>query len=86
MKAVKGNKEYIIEESQKKSHIDAGYDVYSDSGEHIAYGRGKTVPYGDHMKAIKEIETLREKISELEVKLAEYQSASEKKVTKKASE
>lgn len=86
MKAVKGNKEYIIEESQKKSYIDAGYDVYSDSGEHIAYGRGKTVPYGDFAEVVKENKILCEKISELEEKFAEFQSASEKKATKKASE
>lgn len=86
MKAVKGNKEYIIEESQKKSYINAGYDVYSDSGEHIAYGRGKTVPYDDYANAIKEIEMLRTQISELNEKLSRYHTPIEKKGVKKASE
>lgn len=64
MKAVKGNKEYTIDETQKKQYQDAGFDIMED-GEVIAYGRGKTVPYDDHMKAVKEIEVLREVIAEL---------------------
>lgn len=56
MKAVKGNKEYNIEESQQKSYQDAGFDISDDSGKLIAYGKGKTVPYGDYMKLKEELE------------------------------
>jgi len=48
MKAVKGNKVYTIEEPQKKSYQDAGYDILSDSGDLLAYGRGKTVPFEEY--------------------------------------
>lgn len=56
MKAVKGNKEYNIEESQQKSYRDAGYDIFDDNGTLIAYGKGKTVPYDDYMKLRKELD------------------------------
>ncbi len=56
MKAVKGNKEYSIDESQQKSYQDAGFDIYDDAGKLIAYGKGKTVPYGDYMKVKEELE------------------------------
>jgi len=50
VKAVKGNKEYNIDESQKKSYQDAGFDIFDFSGNLIDYGKGKTVPYGKYMK------------------------------------
>lgn len=64
MRAVKGNKEYTIGEGQKKSYQDSGFDILDDDGKVIAYGRGKTVPYDDHMKAIEEIERLRKLLDE----------------------
>nr|DAE50740.1 MAG TPA: hypothetical protein [Bacteriophage sp.] len=61
MIAVKGNKEYTIEQSQQKFYQDAGYDIKNDSGEIVAYGKGKTVAYGDYVKVVKELEALRAK-------------------------
>lgn len=58
MRAVKGNKEYTIDESQQKSYQDAGFDIVGDDGRVTAYGRRKTVPYDEYMKAVKEIEHL----------------------------
>ena len=60
MRAAKGNKEYTIDESQQKSYQDAGFDIVGDDGQVTAYGRGKTVPYDEHMKAVKEIERLQD--------------------------
>lgn len=59
MRAVKGNKEYTIDESQQKSYQDTGFDIVSEDGQVTAYGRGKTIPYDEYMKAVKEIERLR---------------------------
>ena len=59
MKAAKGNKEYTIDESQQKAYQDQGFDILDDDGEVIAYGRGKTVPYGAYMALKKELEELR---------------------------
>jgi len=59
MKATKGNKTYTITEQEKKRYTDAGYDIQSDSGEIIAYGRGKTVPvekYEEMESRCKELE------------------------------
>lgn len=58
MRAVKGNKEYTIDESQQKFYQDAGFDILGNEGELVAYGRGKTVPYEDYVEATKEIERL----------------------------
>ena len=63
MKAVKGNKQYTIEENQKKAYVDAGFDIYEETGEQIAWGRGRTVPYDDRCveneELKKEIEALK---------------------------
>ena len=71
MRAVKGNKEYTIDESQQKSYQDAGFDIVGDDGQVFiiryclsAYGRGKTIPYDEHMKAVKEIERLQDLAAE----------------------
>lgn len=58
MKAVSGNKEYTIDESQQKFYQDSGFDIKDDSGRVIVYGRGKTVPYGDYVKLKEEFEKL----------------------------
>ncbi|MGC6176997.1 hypothetical protein [Lacrimispora sp. 38-1] len=59
MKAVKGNKEYTIDESQQKAYQDQGFDIKDDDGNVIVYGRGKTVPYGDYMAVKEELEELK---------------------------
>lgn len=66
MIAVKGNKEYTIEQSQQKFYQDAGYDIKNDSGEIVAYGKGKTVPYGDYVKVVEEIGRLQDELAKLE--------------------
>lgn len=75
MRAVKRNKEYTIDESQQKFYQDSGFDILGDNGETIAYGRGKTVPYEEHAKAVKEIEHLQgvaaERCKEIEALKAE---------------
>ena len=84
MRAVKGNKEYMIDESQQKGYQDMGFDMLNDDGEVIAYGRGKTVPYDDHMKAVKEIERLQGLCAELQEEKAGLQKELETyKVEKK---
>lgn len=64
MRAVKGNREYIIDEAQQKGYQDSGFDILGDDGMVIAYGRGKTMPYDDYMKAVKEIGRLQELAAE----------------------
>ncbi len=66
MKAVKGNKEYSINESQMKGYQDAGFDIYGDDGILAAYGKGKTVPYGDYAALEEKCSALEEKCSVLD--------------------
>lgn len=66
MKAVKGNKEYSIDDVQKKAYQDAGFDIKDADGNIIAYGRGKTVPFEDHMAAVNEIERLQKLCTDLQ--------------------
>lgn len=81
MKAIKGNKEYSIDEKQKKFYQDAGFDIKDNNGNVIAYGRGKTVPYGDYAALKEENETLKAKIAEMEEKAAEGAARTEGKKT-----
>lgn len=64
MKALKDNKVYTIDETQKKHYVAQGFDIQDDEGNTIAYGQGKTVPY--------------EKYAELETAHMELMAAYEK--------
>ena len=88
MRAVKGNKEYMIDESRQKGYQDMGFDILDDTGNTVAYGRGKTVPYDEHMKAVKEIKRLQqlaaERNTEVETLKAEIAELKTVKPDKKA--
>lgn len=71
MKAVKRNKEYTIEEAQRKSYQGAGYDILDGDGKVIAHGRGKTVPYEDYAAVKAECEELKRKLDASETGSAE---------------
>lgn len=86
MKAVKGNKEYDIVDTQKNGYQAAGFDIKNDDGETIAYGKGKTVPYDEHLRLVKENETLRARVAELEVLQEKAQEEATKKNTKGSKE
>lgn len=60
MKAIKANKEYTIDEDQKKHYQEAGYDIYDDDGSLVEYGRGKTVPMEEYIAVVKKSERLQE--------------------------
>ncbi|WP_195320761.1 hypothetical protein [[Clostridium] symbiosum] len=82
MKAIKGNKEYSIDEKQKKFYQDAGFDIKDDNGNVIAYGRGKTVPYGDYAALKEENKALKARVKELEA-AAQAEKEPETKAGKK---
>lgn len=66
MRAVKGNKVYQIDESQKKTYLGSGFDIEDEAGKVLEYGHGKQVPYNDFLKLQKENEQLREKLKKME--------------------
>ena len=68
MTAEKDNKVYSIDEGQVAAYQTAGYDIYDDDGNVIAYGAGKTLAYEEYMALKKENEELRAKIAELEIR------------------
>lgn len=78
MRAVKGNKEYMIDESQQKGYQDSGFDILDDDGNVIAFGRGKTVSYDDHMKAVKEIGKLQELAAERSAEIEALKAENER--------
>lgn len=88
MRAVKANKEYTIDDTQQKLYQDSGFDILDESGTIVGYGRGKTVPYEEHMKAVKEIERLQslvaERNTETEILKAEIAELKTVKTDKKA--
>ena len=66
MKATKGNKVYTIDETQNAGYIAQGFDITDDTGTVIAYGRGKTVPYGDYVALLEHCQQMERQIAELE--------------------
>ncbi len=64
MKAVKANKEYSITEQEKERYQKEGFDILDEGGKVIAYGKGKTVPYEQYMKAVEELDALKKKKAE----------------------
>jgi len=75
LKAVKGNKIYTIDETQKNFYIKSGFDIKDDDGKIINYGAGKTISYDK----FKEIEDKNSKLEKENKKLKEEL----KKVTEK---
>ena len=67
MRAVKENKEYFIDDSQKGFYLTQGFDIYGDDGELLEAAPGKTVPYDEYA-------ALQEKLEALEAELQKVQS------------
>lgn len=59
MKAVKGNKVYIVDETNKGSYVKSGFDIYDDTGKLIENGAGKKVDYSKYAAVVKENEALK---------------------------
>lgn len=84
MKAVKGNKEYTINEASQKGYQDMGFDILDEDGKVVAYGRGKTVPYGDYVSLMEENKKLHSRIAELEAATTMASESEKKAGPKKA--
>lgn len=66
MTATKENKVYTISEAEQKDYVARGFDIYDDDGALVAYGRGKTVPYGDYENLKAEYDALLQELKELQ--------------------
>lgn len=72
MKAIKENKVYTINETEKSYYISQGYDIVNDDGEIESYGAGKSVSYEEYRKVkdkLDLLETENEKLKEENKKL-----------------
>ena len=67
MRAVKENKEYFIDDSQKGFYLTQGFDIYGGDGELLEAAPGKTVSYDEYA-------ALQEKLEALEAELQKAQS------------
>ena len=67
MRAVKENKEYFIDDSQKGFYLTQGFDIYGDDGELVEAAPGKTVSYDEYA-------ALQAKLEELEAELQKAQT------------
>ena len=73
MIAIKENREFTITEADVSSFTAEGYDVYDDSGNLVAYGKGKTVTFDKYMKLVEANEKLQEDIIDLKEKLKKFE-------------
>ena len=63
MIAEKDNKVYMISPDQQAFYVGQGFDIKDDKGDVIAYGAGRTVPYGDYAALVKENEKLKAELA-----------------------
>ena len=63
MKAVKENKVYTIDETQRKAYASQGFDILDDSGRIIEYAAGKTVPYAKYAAVLDENRRLKQQLA-----------------------
>lgn len=59
MKAIKGNKAYVVDEKSKASYLAQGYDIVDDKGKIIERSPQSTVKYAEYEKVVAENEKLK---------------------------
>lgn len=59
MKAVKGNKVYIVDENSKDVYLNDGFDIVGDDGNLVETAKNKTVPYEEYQAVVKELEDIK---------------------------
>lgn len=74
MLAVKENKEYVINETEKKLFLSKGFDILDEEGKVLEYSSDKTISYEKHLK---EVAKLEEKIKKLKSKDSDKSKDSE---------
>ena len=63
MIAVKGNRVYRITEEEKERRRTDGYDIYGDDGKILAYAKGKTIPYEEHLAQVEKLKAENKKLA-----------------------
>lgn len=65
MRAVKGNKVYKVDETNKKAYLSQGFEIQDDKGNVLELPADKSVPYSDYQKVLDENKKLKAEISKL---------------------
>ena len=65
MRAVKGNKEYTITETQKYQYVRDGFDIVDDTGKILQAGAVKSVPFTQYQAALDEKAELEKQVQAL---------------------
>ncbi len=73
MKAVKGNREYIVTQPELEGYRAQGFDISDDDGNVIAYAKNKTVPYEEYVKVVNELEGLKNMAAAVTAKESEQE-------------
>lgn len=68
LKAVKGNKVYKIEETEKRKFLAQGYDIYGEDGEIVEHSAKSTVPYKQYAALETQNKKLEAELEELKKK------------------
>ncbi len=78
MKAVKSNRVYTINETQRKSYTAQGFDIIGDDGNVLEHAAGKTVSYEKYSALVAENTQLKARIAELEAEQEKPSKSSKK--------
>lgn len=65
MQAVKGNKVYKVNETNKKAYLAQGYEIQDDNGKVLETPADKSVPYADYQRVLEENKKLKAEIAKL---------------------
>lgn len=75
MRAVKGNKSYIVDEKTKARYLGDGFDIVDDNGKVLESGKGKMVNYEQYQKLAETLKALQAENKDLKKQLAAAQKA-----------
>ena len=83
MLAIKNNKEYTVNEIDKKRYLEDGFDIYNEKGEVVEYSPKKMIRFVDHLKKIEVLNGKIEELEETNKKLEETNKKLEKELKEK---
>ena len=83
MLAIKDNKEYTVNEIDKKRYLEDGFDIYNEKGEVVEYSPKKMIRFVDHLKKIEVLNGKIEELEETNKKLEETNKKLEKELKEK---
>lgn len=61
MRAVKKNREYVVNDGNKDFYVKQGFDIVDDDGKIVEHGKGKSVSFKEYESVKKELDELKAK-------------------------